>query len=237
MQRLRVLKPCIVLDAGTGAGVMTKALGDGLESFIVSIDANKRVFPHVLKKVDRNRVDLLACDFAHLPFKESVFCAILCDLVISTSREWEPFSTYAEFKRVVKTKASLFITDYFPEKSPRTKEALLAAKTSSLYRTVSRAKGMEVQKSVPPESSVRQLSKTGFATIRMERIKANEAQEWKKRVLKEYCKGMQTEITDLADFKLKTRFMNKLKELKREIDGGGRIMWGWGANYLITATK
>ena len=216
---------------------MTKALGHGLKSFIVSIDVNKRVFPHILQKVDRKRVDFLACDFAHLPFKESVFCAIVCDLAISTSRNWEPFSTYAEFKRTVRTESSVFITDYFPEKSPRTKEALLAAKTSSLYRTVSRAKGIEVQKSVPPESSVRQLRKTGFATIRKEKIKANETQEWKKRVLEEYCRGMQTEISDLTNFKLKTKFMKKLTELKRETDGGRRILWGWGANYLITATK
>jgi ubiquinone/menaquinone biosynthesis C-methylase UbiE len=237
VQRLRVLKPCTVLDAGTGAGIMTKALSSGLDSFVVSIDANKRVFSNVCNMVDRHRVDFVTCDFAHLPFEESVFCCVVCDLVISTSREWKPFLIYAEFNRALRAGSSLFITDYYPEKSPRTKEARLAAETSRLCRTVSRIKGVDVQKSVPPESSVKQLRKAGFTIIRKEKIKANEAQEWKRRVMEEYFNGMQTEISGLNDSKLKTGFMKRLKQLKSEIDSKGRIRWGWGANYLIEATK
>jgi len=80
---------------------MTKALSNGLSSPVVSIDSNKQVFPYVQGKVDKNRIHFVACDFAHLPFKDSVFCGVVCDLVISTNREWKPFSIYTEFRRTL----------------------------------------------------------------------------------------------------------------------------------------
>lgn len=237
VRRLGVLKACMILDAGTGAGAMTRTLVNSLSLSVVSIDVNKRVFPYISEKVDRNRVFFLACDFAHLPFKENVFSYIVCDLVISTSQEWKPFPIYMEFRRVLKTGSSLFITDYYPEKSRRTKEDLLATETSRLYRTVSKVKGVHVPKSTSPESSVKQLRQTGFTTIRKKKIKANEAERWKKRVFEEYCSNMQRMISSLKDSKLKKRFTKRLRELKIEIESRGRIRWGWGANYLIEATK
>lgn len=237
VRRLRVLKPYIVLDAGTGAGVMTKALSNGLDSSVVSIDVNRRVFPPFFGKTNKDRVHFVACDFAHLPFREKVFCYVVCDLVISTSRVWKPLSTYMEFGRVLKTESSLFVTDFYPEKSPRTKEALLAAETSRLGRVILKAKGLEAQKSVSPESSVRQLRKAGFTTTKKERINANETQEWKRRVFEEYFNGMQKAISNLQDSNLKARLAKRLKKLKSEIENHGRIRWGWAANYLIEATK
>lgn len=237
VRRLRALKAGIVLDAGTGAGTVTQTLVNGLNLFVVSIDVNKRVFQQVSKKVDGRKVDFLACDFAHLPFRENVFSCVICDLVISTSQEWKPFPIYAEFKRTLMPRSSLFITDYYPEKSPLTKEALLAAQTSKLHRMVSESRGIWFQKGVVPQSSVRQLRKVGFATVKMEKIEANEPQEWKKRVFEEYCNGMKAGISSLRDIKLKTEYMMKLEELKKEIDSSGRINWAWGVNYLIRATK
>jgi ubiquinone/menaquinone biosynthesis C-methylase UbiE len=236
-RRLRVLKPCIVLDAGTGAGIMTKALSNGLDSSVVSIDVNKRVFPYLFGKINRNRVHFVACDFAQLPFREDTFSCVVCDLVISTSQVWNPLSIYTEFERVLKTESPLFITDYYPEKSPRTREALLAAETSKLGRIVLKARGAEVHRSVSPESSVKQLRKAGFTATKKERINANEAQEWKKRVFEEYFNGMHKAISGLENSKLKMRFTKRLEKLKSEIENHGRIRWGWAANYLIEATK
>jgi ubiquinone/menaquinone biosynthesis C-methylase UbiE len=216
---------------------VTKALSNGLGLSIVSIDTNKRVFPCLLDKVDRDRVDFVACDFSSLPFRKDTFCAVICDLAISTSRGWKPFPIYTEFKRALMPRSSLFITDYYPEKSPTTKEALLAAQTSKLYRMVLEAKGTSSQKGVPPQSTVRQLRKAGFATVKKKRIEANEAQEWKKRVFEEYYNGMKAEISNLSGLKLEAKYMKKLEELKKEIDSNGRINWAWGANYLIQATK
>jgi len=237
VRRLKALKPSIMLDAGTGAGVMTKALSDGLESSVVSIDADTQVFPYVFEKVDRGRVYFVACDFAHLPFRESVFSGVVCDLVISTSREWKPLPIYEEFKRALTMGSPLFVVDYYPEKSARTTGAMLANEATGLYMAVSEAKGLELLQNVPPKRSVRQLMKVGFTTVKEERIEVNESQEWKRRVFKEYINNMQMEISSLGDSGSKTRFMERLRWLESEIDRDGRIRWDWGANYLIEATK
>lgn len=235
--RLRVLKSCFVLDAGTGAGNLTKALSDGLDLSVVSIDMNKRVFPHVFERVDRKRVEFVTCSFTHLPFKQDGFCAIVCDLAISTSSDWKPFSIYGEFRRVLKHGSSLYITDYFPERSPRTKEALLAVETSRLLRTILKTKGVKLKRGFSPQSTVRQLKRTGFVIVKREKIKANEGQAWKKRVLEEYYNGMKMEISTLSKPNLQVKYMKKLEELKREIENEREICWGWGVNYVIQAQK
>lgn len=216
---------------------MTKAMSDGLESYVVSIDANIQVFLYVFEKVDRGRVYFVACDFAHLPFRESVFSGVICDLVISTSSEWKPLPIYKEIKRALKTGSYLFVVDYYPEKSPRTIGAMLANETTGLYRAVSKTKGSELIQNVPPKRSVRQLMKVGFTTVKEERIEANEAQEWKRRIFNEYINNMQMEILSLDDSRSKTRFMERLRRLKSEVERDGRIKWDWGANYLLEATK
>lgn len=236
-RRLGASKASAVLDAGTGAGAMTKVLSNVSGMSVVSIDANGEVFPPVVEKIGSRRVAFLACDFAHLPFKENVYSGVVCDLVISTSRDWEPLSIFTEFKRVLRNGTSLYITDYYPEKSSVTREAQLAKETSGLYRDVSRAKGVEIQKNVAPESSAKHLRKVGFSAIRKEKIKANETEEWKRRVFEEYFNGTQSEISGLCDSALKARFVKRLKRLKSEIDRNGRIRWDWGVNYLIEATK
>jgi len=81
------------------------------------------------------------------------------------------------------------------------------------------------------------LRKAGFTTIKKETIKANEAQDWKRRVFEEYFNNMQKMISSLRDSNLRKGFIRKLLQLKIEIEGGGRIRWGWGANYLVEATK
>jgi hypothetical protein len=57
-RRLGVLKTGLILDAGTGA--MAKTLVNGLSLSVMSVDLNKRVFPHVSKKVGQRAFFLSA---------------------------------------------------------------------------------------------------------------------------------------------------------------------------------
>jgi ubiquinone/menaquinone biosynthesis C-methylase UbiE len=118
-KKLTNLESCYILDAGTGAGSMTKVLSDNLNAPIINIDLNKQVFHYVYEKVDRQKVSFVACDFANLPFKEDTFCSIICDLVISTSENWQPLQILKEFKRTLKAKSKLYITDYHPKEEPK----------------------------------------------------------------------------------------------------------------------
>ncbi|UCD43804.1 MAG: class I SAM-dependent methyltransferase [Candidatus Bathyarchaeota archaeon] len=235
--RLKALRSGTVLDAGTGAGVMTKVLSDSLESYVVSIDVDTQVFPHVFKKVDRGRVYFVACDFTHLPFREGILDGVVCDLVISTSGEWKPLPIYGEFRRALATGSSLYVVDYYPENSPRTLGAKLANESTRLFRCVAEATRLELVQNVPPRRSIDQLMKVGFTAVREERIEAKEAEEWKRSVFTEYTNNMRMLISSLGDSGLETKFMERLMRLKSEVDKDGRITWDWGVNYLIEATK
>lgn len=145
-RRLPNLESCFVLDAGTGAGNMTKILTEHLSIHVVSADANRHVFPTARGRVDMRKVDFIACDFASLPFRDNSLCCIICDLVISTSENWHPIPVYYEFKRTLRTKGIVYITDYYPEGAPQNKEEKLAAETWKFYRDVSKALGAKLRR-------------------------------------------------------------------------------------------
>jgi len=236
-KRLSNLESCFVLDAGTGAGNMTKVLTDRLSVYVVSADFNRRVFRTVRGRVDRKKVDFIACDFASLPFKDESFRCIICDLVISTSENWRALPIYVEFRRTLRTEDILYITDYYPDGASRNREEKLAAETWKLYRDVSKTRGLKLRGDFPPEQTVKDLEKAGLTNLRKERMTANESARWRKRVFAEYYDGMRRMISGLSDSKLRTRFCNKLETLKKNIVAGREVHWGWGVNYLIEAQK
>ena len=236
-KRLSNLESCFILDAGTGAGNMTKILIEHLSVHVVSADVNRHVFPTVRGRVGKRKVDFIACDFTSLPFKDESLCCIICDLVISTSENWRPLPTYLEFKRTLRTKGILYITDYYPEGASQNEEEKLAAETWKFYREVSKALGAKLRRDFPPEDTIANLKKAGFRNARKERMIANESALWRRRVFSEYYNGMKGMISGLSNPKSKMRFGNKLETLKKKIVIGKEIHWGWGVNYLVEAQK
>ena len=236
-RRLSNLESCFVLDAGTGAGSMTKILTEHLNVHVVSADANRHVFPSVRGTVDKGKVDFVVCDFASLPFIDESLCCIVCDLVISTSENWRPLPVYTEFKRTLRLKGILCITDYYPESTPQNVEEKLATETWKLYREVSKALGARLRRNFPPEKTIEELKKAELRNVRKERMIANEGAQWKKRVFAEYYRNMKNAISGLSNPKLKTKFFSKLETLRKNIVRDGEIHWAWGANYLIEAQK
>lgn len=236
-RRLSSLESCFVLDAGTGAGSMTKVLAKYLSAHVVSADVNRRVFPIVRAEVDKRKVDFIACDFTNLPFRDESLCCVVCDLVISTSENWRPIPVYTEFRRALRTKGAICITDYYPEGAPRSIEEKLAAETWKLYREVSKALGIKLRRDFPPRQTLTDLKSAGLRRVKTEGMAANESAQWKKRVFAEYYHNMKRAISGLSNPKLKTRFRNKLETLRKNIFSDREIYWAWGVNYLIEAQK
>ncbi len=236
-ERLSNLKSCFLLDAGTGAGSMTKVLAKRLNVHVVSADVNRRVFPTVRRRVDRQKVDFIVCDFASLPFKDESLCCIVCDLVISTSQNWRPLPMCKEFNRTLRRKGILSITDYYPETAPRKAEERMAAETWKFYREVSKASNSRIKRDFPPAQTIADIRKAGFNGVRKRKMIANESAQWKKRVFAEYYAGIRNLISSMSGPILKTTFLDKLDALKKDIVAGTEIRWSWGVNYLIEARK
>jgi ubiquinone/menaquinone biosynthesis C-methylase UbiE len=235
VKRLANLRSCYVLDAGTGAGTMTGALSANLKASIVSVDRNRRVFPDVHDRVDRSRVDFVACDFTCLPFMDAAFCGTICDLVLSTTTNLNVRQVLTEFNRTLRAKSALYVTDYYPEERPRNRRARSAAATWKLHREVLERKGI-TRKETPPKLITQLLYKAGFHNARCERIAANEELEWKTRVFAEYYSGVKYLISTLNSPEARRTLRNKLEEIKDEIEVHGKpVNWGWGANYIIHA--
>ena len=237
VKRLANLRSCYVLDAGTGAGTMTRVLSANLKASIVSVDRNPRVFPDLHNRVDRSKVDFVACDFTSLPFIDTAFCSIICDLVLSTTTNLDISQVLTEFNRTLRAKSALYVTDYYPEERPRNRRARLAVATWKLLREVLEHRGM-TRKETPPELITQLLDKAGFHNVRLERIAASEELEWKKRVFAEYYNGVKNMISTLDSQETRRTLRHKLEELKNEIEVNGKpVNWGWGPNYMIHASE
>lgn len=216
---------------------MTRVLSANLEASIVSVDRSLRVFPDVHNKVDRRKVDFLACDFVNLPFRDAAFRGIICDLVLSTTTSLNACQVLKEFKRTLGAKSALYVTDYYPEERPRNKRDRLAAATWKLHREVLEHRGTP-RKETPPELIAQLLKKAGFHKIRRERIAGNEELGWKKRVFAEYYNGVKKLISTLDNLEARRTLRNRLEKLKDEIEVNGKpVNWRWGVNYMIHASK
>jgi ubiquinone/menaquinone biosynthesis C-methylase UbiE len=211
-------------------------LSANLKASIVSVDRNRRVFPDVHDKVDRSKVDFVACDFTSLPFIDSAFCSIICDLVLSTTTNLNVSQVLTEFNRTLRAKSALYVTDYYPEERPRNEPDRLAAATWKLHREVLEHKGI-IRRETPPKLITQLLNKAGFHNVRCERIAANEELEWKTRVFAEYFSGVKYLISTLDSPEARRTLRNKLEKLKDKIEVNGKpVNWNWGANYLILAS-
>ena len=157
--------PC---DAATGAANMTKRLSSNLETSIMSIDVGKEVAKDIYQIVDRNRVTFVLCDLANLPFKNHAFCCIACDLTISTIENWEHYQILKEFKRTLKPRTNLYITDYLPEESPKSLRDRLAIEAWRPYKATSHLKGSAHYDELPSELIIQWLQDVGFNISNMD---------------------------------------------------------------------
>jgi len=232
VKKLVNLKSCYILDAATGAGGMTKFLCDNLNASIISVDLDREVFQDIWEKVKKQKVNFVLCDLASLPFNNQVFCCVVCDVTISTIENPKQYLTLKEFRRILKAKSELYITDYGPEESPKNKRDELAVEAWRFYKTVSEIKGAPHYQELPPNLIAQWLKDLGFYDVRHEMLVAREKLEWKKG-FEEYYSNMKEEIAELKDSRIRKAFQQKLEQLKKEIETDGAT--SWSGIYLIQA--
>jgi ubiquinone/menaquinone biosynthesis C-methylase UbiE len=204
------------LDAATGGANMTKLLSNKLEASIISVDVDREVAEDIYQVVNKNRVTFVLCDLANLPFRNGAFCCVVCDLTLSTIEDWRHYQTLKEFKRTLKPKSRLYITDYLPEEPPKSKRDKLAVEAWRLYKAASHLKGAPHYEELPSTLIIQWLKDVGFHDVEYGPIKAREKLEWKEG-FKEYYGNMKKEIAEVKDSKIRMVFRTKLEELRREI--------------------
>lgn len=232
VKKLIHLKSCYILDAATGAGGMTKLLCDNLDVSIISVDLDGEVFQDVLGKVEKRKANFVLCDLANLPFNSQVFCCVVCDLTISAIENPKQYLTLKEFRRVLKARSELCITDYGPEEFPKNRRDELAVEAWRFYKAVSEIKGTPHYQELPPNLIVQWLKDLGFYDVRQEMLVSREKLEWEKG-FEEYYSNMKEEIAEIKDSRIRKVFQQNLEQLKKEIKTDGAT--SWSGIYLIQA--
>ncbi|MFO7791642.1 MAG: class I SAM-dependent methyltransferase [Candidatus Saliniplasma sp.] len=204
----------LVLDAGTGAGNMTKFLENwGAE--VVSIDLDSEWQSKCRGEVQETQ--FITGDLSEMKFlKDDCFDYVVCNFVISALSETKNLlltSVFREFYRVLKSKGMLVIIDYHPFRPEDTPSSLHDVQTQlwRLENAVSELLGKGHLEEYPPEVISKELKSIGFVdtdvSILMEKV------PWPVDLLKEHESMIVEDIEKLEDQSLKEAFKKKLKEL------------------------
>jgi ubiquinone/menaquinone biosynthesis C-methylase UbiE len=177
------------LDAATGDANTTKMLSSKLEASIISVDFDREVAEDIYQVVDKDKVTFVLCDLANLPFRNETFCCVICDLTLSTIENWKHYQTLKQFKRTLKPKSGLYITDYLPEEPPKSVTDRLAVEAWRLYKAASHLKGSPHYEELPLDLIIQWIKDIGFQNIEYGPIKARQKLEWKEG-FKEYYRNM-----------------------------------------------
>jgi ubiquinone/menaquinone biosynthesis C-methylase UbiE len=232
-RELTGLKLRYVLDAATGGANMTKMLSSKLEASIISIDVDREVAEDIYQIVDKDKVTFVQCDLANLPFENDTFCCVICDLTLSTIENWKHYQTLKEFKRTLKPKSRLYITDYALEEPSKSVRDKLAVEAWRLYKAASHLKGSPHYEELPPNLIIQWLKDIGFQRIEYGLIETRKKLAWREG-FKEYYRNMEKEIAEVEDSKARIAFQAILEELRKEIEKHGATCWS--GIYLIKAT-
>lgn len=204
----------LVLDAGTGAGNMTKYLEDwGAE--VVSIDHNFEWQSDCRDKTQQTQ--FITGDLSNMGFlKDRCFDYVVCNFVISALSETKDLlltSVFREFYRVLKEGGMLVIIDYHPFRSGETPSSLhdVQIQLWRMENAISELLGEGHLEEYPPEVISEELRSIGFGdtevSILMKKV------PWPLDLLKEHESIILDGIESLDDPGLKEAFRKKLKEL------------------------
>ncbi len=204
----------LVLDAGTGAGNMTRYLENwGAE--VVSIDLNSKWQMECRESVKRTQ--FITGDLSDLNFlKGDRFDYVICNFVISALSETKNLlmtSALREFYRVLKKGGTLVIIDYYPFRAEDTPSSLHDVQTQlwNLENAVSELLGEGHLEEYPPDVISQELKSIGFQNTDVS-ILLDEV-PWPMDLLKEHESLILEDIEKLDDPEIKEAFKKKLRIL------------------------
>jgi len=206
----------LVLDAGTGAGNMTKYLEDwGAE--VVSIDINSKWQVECRESVKRTQ--FITGDLSDMDFlKDRCFDYVVCNFLISALSETKNLlltSALREFYRVLKEGGILIIIDYYPFRDKDTPSSLHDVQTQlwNLENAVSELLGEGHLEEYPPDVISQELKSIGFKNSDVS-ILLDEV-PWPVDLLKEHESLILEDIKKLDDPDIEEAFKKKLRRLMK----------------------
>ncbi|MGM0406233.1 MAG: class I SAM-dependent methyltransferase [Thermoplasmatota archaeon] len=204
----------LVLDAGTGAGNMTRYLENwGAE--VISIDLNSE--RQMESRDSVKRTQFITGDLSDLSFlKDDSFDYVVCNFVISALSETKNLlmtSALREFYRVLKKGGMFVIIDYYPFRDEDTPSSLHDVQTEiwHLENAVSELLGKGHLEEYPPDVISHELKSIGFqntdVSILLDQV------PWPVDLLKEHESVILEDIEKLDDPDIKEAFKKKLRRL------------------------
>jgi len=204
----------LVLDAGTGAGNMTRFL-ENWGAKVISIDLNQRW--QFDCKTSVQKTQFITGDLSDMAFlKNDCFDYVICNFVVSALSETKNLlltSVLREFYRVLKEDGMLVIIDYHPFRPDDTPSSLHDVQTQlwRMENAISELLGEGHLEEIHPEILAKELRSIGFKdtdfSILMEEV------PWPIDLLKEHESLIIKDIEELDDQDLEESFKKKLKRL------------------------
>jgi len=216
-----------VLDAGTGAGGMTKYL-EKKKADVISIDLSSEYLKDCRDKTET--AQFLKADLSDLSaLKSGTFEYVVCNFLVSAlscNKDIILTSVLREFERILKDDGVLVIIDYYPFEKERSPASLDQSHVElwRLENAVYELLGEGHLEEYPPDVLKDELSALHFKKVEI--ISLVEPVPWPLDLLKEHEYLIKENIERLNSTKIKNCLKDRLEEIMdsmkdRRVESGG----------------
>ena len=237
MDKINV-KGLICLEAGTGAGNMTRWLAKKGAKLVYSISNNQEHLEYARRRLPKKyikNVKFIKADLRRLDFLgERTIDLITAHMLVNVVTHVDLFLIFKELTRVAKNKALMVVNDYNPLSSYQTERSYLVEELFRIENAASYlANGEPALVWYPSEYIAGLLELLGWEIETMELM--YDKTPWEKELLEEHLEVIEEECKRIDDENLRKSLLHQAHKLLDQI-GEDETIYA-GTIYSIIARK
>jgi len=237
MDKINV-KGLICLEAGTGAGNMTRWLAKKGAKLVYSISNNQEHLEYARRRLPKKyikNVKFIKADLRKLDFLgEKTIDLITAHMLVNVVIHVDLFLIFKELTRVAKNKALMVVNDYNPLSSYQTERSYLVEELFRIENAVSYlANGEPALVWYPSEYIAGLLELLGWEIETMELM--YDKTPWEKELLEEHLEVIEEECKKIDDENLRKSLLHQAHKLLDQI-GEDETIYA-GTIYSIIARR
>jgi len=226
------------LEAGTGAGNMTRWLAKKGAKVVYSISNNLEHLDYARRRLPKKyikNVKFIKADLRKLDFlEEETIDLITAHMLINVVTPVDLFFIFKELTRVAKNKALMVVNDYNPLCSYQTERSHLVEELFRIENAVSYLANDEPALIwYPSEYIIELLELLGWEIETMELM--YDKTPWGKELLKEHLEVIENECKKLRNENLRKNLLHQAKEILNQVDEDETVYAG--TIYSIIARR
>ena len=225
------------LEAGTGAGFMTRYLAERGAKLVYSISNNQGHLDYARKRLPKKyieKVKFIKADLRKLPLLNRTIDLTTAHMLVNVVNPVDLLLIFKELTRVAKNNALMVVNDYNPLSSYRDERSHIVEELFRIENATHYLTRGEPALVWYPSEYISEILK--FLGWRIETVELMyDRTPWEKELLKEHLEVIENECEKINDKNLRRSLVSLAVEILNQVDEGETVYAG--TIYSIVARK